>query len=226
LYVMQFDIIVKDSIAAPQTGWVFATLVYDGNAPGDTWDKIVPLGAMWGNDPGLAAERCPADNLQENWINPAAPNLFRTDAWLGRTALRPQDIEVEGKVLIDHHDSSFMSCHGPAEWQPALHKQLSFLLPSYPNSFPNPPFKPCPVGDPNGPHFCSPAPASPEWSRWFQSPRNRAAIPQHRVGSNRLRHGLCPQDAAHVLENDGAQRHAHAVRHTYAASRHRACGEG
>lgn len=29
LYLMQFDIIVKDSVAAPKTGWVFSTLVYD-----------------------------------------------------------------------------------------------------------------------------------------------------------------------------------------------------
>jgi hypothetical protein len=50
----QFDIIVKDSQSAPQTGWVFSTLVYDKNAQGtDFWDKMVPLGAMWGNDPRL-----------------------------------------------------------------------------------------------------------------------------------------------------------------------------
>ena len=29
----QFDIIVKDSIAAPDTGWVFSTLVYDKDVP-------------------------------------------------------------------------------------------------------------------------------------------------------------------------------------------------
>jgi hypothetical protein len=47
-YVMQFDIIVKDSLSAPKTGWVFSTLVYDRSASGtDAWDKMVPLGAQW-----------------------------------------------------------------------------------------------------------------------------------------------------------------------------------
>ena len=50
---MQFDIIVKDSHSAPKTGWVFSTLVYDVAAPGQGWDKMVPLGAMWGNDPNV-----------------------------------------------------------------------------------------------------------------------------------------------------------------------------
>lgn len=50
--LMQFDLIVKDTKSAPKSGWVFATLVYDKDAPGsNVWDKLVPLGAMWGNDP-------------------------------------------------------------------------------------------------------------------------------------------------------------------------------
>jgi hypothetical protein len=66
----QFDIIVKDTKSAPRTGWVFSTLVYDKDAPGtDFWDKMVPLGAMWGNDP----EATSPNQLMENWINPAAP---------------------------------------------------------------------------------------------------------------------------------------------------------
>jgi len=173
-YVMQFDIIVTDSNAAPQTGWVFATLVYDASAPGDAWDKMVPLGAMWGNDPGLDPERYPEENLQENWINPAAPAYStQTLGWGGRLSGpndgARNDIDVCGKVLINCRDSSCMSCHGPAEWQPALHKELSFLLPSCANPLPGSPFKPCPIGDPNGPYICSPSPGSPEWSRWFQS---------------------------------------------------------
>ena len=78
LRVLQFDIIVKDSVASPQTGWVFVTYVYDKDAPGDTtWDRLVPLGAMWGNDPAFASHPNGTDPnggpLQETWINPAAP---------------------------------------------------------------------------------------------------------------------------------------------------------
>jgi hypothetical protein len=57
-----------------------------------------------------------------------------------------------------------MSCHSPAEWQPESHKMLTFLLPSYPNPNPGPPFKPCLDGS-----ICSPAPASADWFRWFQN---------------------------------------------------------
>lgn len=46
---------------------------------------------------------------------------------------------------------------------------LSFLLPSYPNPNPGPPFKPCPNGKPDDPYICSPAPGSADWFRWFQN---------------------------------------------------------
>jgi hypothetical protein len=70
---MQFDIVVKDSIAAPKTGWVFSTLVYNANATGDVWDKMVPLGAMWGNDPDVNSALVPTPPLKETWISPSAP---------------------------------------------------------------------------------------------------------------------------------------------------------
>ena len=169
-YVMQFDIIVKDSVSAPKTGWVFSTLVYDANASGDAWDKMVPLGVMWGNDPGVNS---PDAVLQENWINPAAPLYAKqTLGWGGRLSGpndgARNDIQVGNKVLKNEPDSSCMSCHGPAEWQPSQHKMLSFLLPSFPNPNPGPPFKPCPNGKPTDPYICSPPPGSPDWSRWFQ----------------------------------------------------------
>ena len=167
-YVMQFDMIVKDTVSAPKTGWVFTTLVYDVNASGDAWDKMVPLGVMWGNDPGVTSS-----DLQETWINPNAPKYStQTLGWGGRLSGpndgARNDIQVGTKVLLNEPDSSCMSCHGPAEWQPVKHKMLSFLLPSFPNPNPGPPFKPCPDGKPTDPYICSPAPGSADWSRWFQ----------------------------------------------------------
>jgi hypothetical protein len=172
-YVMQFDIIVKDSVAAPKTGWVFSTLVYDADAKGDAWDKMVPLGAMWGNDPGVNLTEDPKSMLKENWINQCAPEYSKqTLGWGGRLSGpndgARNDIQVGTKVLKNEPDSSCMSCHGPAEWQPTQHKMLSFLLPSYPNPNPGPPFKPCPDGKPTDPYICSPAPGSADWSHWFQ----------------------------------------------------------
>jgi hypothetical protein len=172
-YVMQFDIVVKDSVASPKTGWVFATLVYDRRATGDAWDKMVPLGAMWGNDPDVDSNAHPKAPLQETWINPVAPKYSTaTLGWGGRLA-GPNDgarnyVQVGKKAMDNHPNSSCLSCHGAAEWQPAQHKQLSFLLPSYPNAEPGaPPYKTCPDGKPSDLYICSPAPGSADWLRWF-----------------------------------------------------------
>jgi hypothetical protein len=54
-----------------------------------------------------------------------------------------------------------MSCHSPAEWT-----MKSFLLPSFPNQAPPPPFKTCGT---DGAYICSPAPGSSDWMRWFQN---------------------------------------------------------
>src|SRR5208337_3145278 len=94
----QFDIIVKDEKSAPKTGWVFSTLVYDKDAPGtDFWDKMVPLGAMWGNDPQASLSN---PKPMENWINPAAPAYAKmTLGWQGRLS-GPND-GARNDALID-----------------------------------------------------------------------------------------------------------------------------
>ena len=139
----QFDIIVKDSVASPTTQWVFTTLVYDKNAPGDKWDKMVPLGAMWGDDPTVISPQgcdpikgdCPA--LNETWINPAAPVYAKeTLGWGGRLS-GPNDGAVDINAAVIQADgsvkpyegryamSSCMSCHQSAEYP-----LNTFLLPS------------------------------------------------------------------------------------------------
>lgn len=154
---MQFDIIVKDTQSSPKTGWVFSTLVYDSNTPGEGWDKMVPLGAMWGNDPNVNSAIKPSAPLAENWINPNAPLYSRqTLGWGGRLS-GPNDgavnnIKVGNQKIDNAADSSCMSCHSPAEWP-----MKSFLLPAttYPPST-------------DGNYIISPAPGSPEWMQWFQ----------------------------------------------------------
>jgi hypothetical protein len=153
---------------------VFTTLVYDAAARGDAWDKMVPLGAQWGNDPEANSALIPPPPLKENWINPAAPKYSKqTLGWGGRLSGpndgARNDIQVGSRVMKNAPDSSCMSCHSPAQWQPEQHKMLSFLLPSFPNPSSGPPFKPCPNGKPSDPYICSPAPGSPDWFRWFQN---------------------------------------------------------
>jgi hypothetical protein len=168
----QFDIIVKDSESAPQTGWVFSTLVYDKDAPGsDFWDKMVPLGAMWGNDPQATS---PDQPLTQNWINPAAPAYSKmTLGWGGRLsgpndgALNDAVIDGPTPVVAPNlPSSSCMSCHSVAEWP-----MKSFLLPvaTDPLQF-NPP------GFVNSDYLIMWPPGStvakdgtPQWMKWFQS---------------------------------------------------------
>ena len=147
VYLFQFDIIVKDTQSAPKTGWVFSTLVYSAATPGDDWDKMIPLGAMWGNDPDvISAEGCDplfpdawfsgyCPPLSETWVNQSTPVYAReTLGWGGRLS-GPNDGAVDIDARIKSGDgsvpysgryanSSCMGCHGSAEYQ-----MKSFLLP-------------------------------------------------------------------------------------------------
>jgi hypothetical protein len=175
-YLMQVDIVVKDTQSAPQTGWVFTTLVYDRNTrPGSlgVWDQMVPLGAQWGNDPRVDSAANPGAPLSESWISPNAP-LFATETlgWGGRLS-GPNDhgvndisVVVGGQrsLLRRARNSSCLGCHGTSQWNPAnpAKGMSSFLMPLLP---------PDPDGAPNAgaPYLSSPAPGSSEWLRWFQN---------------------------------------------------------
>jgi len=171
-YVAQFDIIVKDSQSAPKTGWVFMTLVYDNSASGDIWDKMVPLGVQWGNDPQATAAGSP---LKENWNNPKAPLYSRQTLGWGDRLSGPNDgarndIAVNGKVMKNAPDSGCMSCHSTSQWNVTAHKMETFLLPSFSQPAASG-FQLCNDNgkpDPNGNNICSPAPGSIAWMKWFQ----------------------------------------------------------
>jgi hypothetical protein len=159
--LMQIDVIVKDSQAAPKTGWVFTTLVYDNRVQGNNfWERMIPLGAMWGNDPGVNSPDTPGFRaaLDENWINSAAPAYSQaTLGWGGRlSGPNDQAVQAAGEYVdpatgklgtVPVANSSCMSCHSPAQWQ-----FQSFLLPGYVNS--------------SGYYMATPG--SPDWFRWFQ----------------------------------------------------------
>jgi len=107
LRLLQVDVAVRDSRADATTGWVFGTFVYDGNAPGaSVWDRLVPLGAMWGNDPQQLGTNGP---LTQTVVNPAARGLV-------------QHLGYEGRLNgpIDNPASSCLSCHSMAQVTPDL----------------------------------------------------------------------------------------------------------
>ncbi|GMU05727.1 hypothetical protein [Corallococcus caeni] len=159
--VMQFDIIVKDTQTAPKTGWVFSTLVYDMRVPGSAWDKMIPLGAMWGDDPNVNSTQNPGAPLQETVINPAAPEYSTaTLGWGGRLS-GPNDgavvdpAIVNGKLVRNVQASSCMSCHSVAEWP-----MKTFLLPTT--------TMPPTVGGPDKNALVLEQPGSQAWMKWFQ----------------------------------------------------------
>jgi hypothetical protein len=108
--LMQMDVAVKDASANDTIGWVFATFIYDKNAAGITaWDKLVPVGMMWGNDPGITPDDIQAGkSLKETFINTNIP-LYgsRSLGWGGR---------LNGPV--DDYVSACASCHSTAQWKP------------------------------------------------------------------------------------------------------------
>jgi hypothetical protein len=161
IYIAIFDIIVKDSIAAPETGWVFTTLVYDKNAPGDdAWDRMVPFGAMWGNDPKVNSAQNPEQPLLETYVNPKAPAYSKVTLGYGGRLSGPFDIavkynvKVDGKLVKALPSSSCMSCHGTSSHQPGLARPVTFFYPVK-----------MPLTKPWNMH----TPGSAEWNEWFQN---------------------------------------------------------
>jgi hypothetical protein len=163
----QMDIIVKDSKTAPKTGWVYSTFVYDKSVAGKTfWDNMVPLGAMWGNDPAVKSPiKPPYPKLYETIINPAAPAYStETLGWGGRLsgpndgAVAQEAVDLKtGTVYKNLALSSCMSCHIPAQ-----DNFNSFLLPA-----PNP--------KPSDTAFYVYTPGSTDWDLWFRD--NAGTVP-------------------------------------------------
>ena len=176
VYLMQFDIIVKDTQAAPETGWVFSTLVYDKDAPGkDAWDRMVPLGATWGNNPeiinisnsALTAPVTINKNLTQNWINTKVPEYaLSTLGWDGRLS-GPNDGAVVDPAWAGSHyypkglaSVGCLGCHSSAQYQ-----FKSFLLPTTTNPG-NPIAAP---GASTQEALVLYTPGSVGWMKWFQN---------------------------------------------------------
>jgi len=103
--LLQVDVAVRDTRADATTGWVFGTFVYDGNASGPTpWDRLVPVGVMWGNDPTVtSATKTTSTHLVQTFINP--------------TIGPPQHLGRAGRLNgpVDNPKSSCLSCHSTAQ---------------------------------------------------------------------------------------------------------------
>lgn len=168
----QMDVIVKDSKTAPKTGWVYSTFVYDKAVQSSSiWDKMVALGAMWGNDPGVNSPiKPPYPKLYETVINPNAPGYsVETLGWGGRLsgpndgAVAMQAFDVTTGQQYDRLPlSSCMSCHSPAQ-----DSFNSFLLPG-----------PFPTSD----SLMVYTPGSTEWNLWFRDDYGNVPFDSGQVG--------------------------------------------
>lgn len=110
LRLLQCDVIVRDPRADELTGWVFATYVYDCNTKGKLpWNRMTPVGLCWGNDPEITLEDIAnGSSLVETYISPLVPQQGKERlGWGGR---------LNG--LVDNNQSSCMSCHSTAQWEP------------------------------------------------------------------------------------------------------------
>lgn len=172
VYPFQLAIKVKDSKAAPDTGWVYMAFVYDARSNGATpWDRFIPAGAMWGNDPAGATQPdgVPKGGLKETWLNPAAPPFFQDTLGWGNRLAAPMDVAVRHDVILPSGKrvtgadgfsaSSCLSCHGTAEFPFTIN-----LYPSPNRTFP-----------PDDTPFPMYEPGSVKWAEWFQNRRGNVA---------------------------------------------------
>jgi hypothetical protein len=104
--LIQVDLAVRDDRLP--NGWAFGTYAYDGSVKGATpWDRLVPVGLQWGNDPGVTpAAVSDGAVLHEQWINTAPSVASLVDNHLGWA----------GRLVgpLDNPNSSCMSCHQTA----------------------------------------------------------------------------------------------------------------
>jgi hypothetical protein len=110
--LLQIDVAVKDDRAAGTTGWVYGTFNYSKDAPGATpWQKMIPVGLTYGNDPSLTPERYRAGKRPVQSVTIPANVMTNTATdWKGLGWLE----RLNGP--IDNPTSSCLSCHMTAEW--------------------------------------------------------------------------------------------------------------
>lgn len=150
LALIQMDFAVRDR-RIPGTGWIFGTFQYNGAVTGKpSWDNLVPVGVMWGNDPQDTGDAYTNKQPTVTKINPA----LKETAINARPELPPTHLGWNGRLdgPVDNPISACMSCHLTAE-----SPQLSPMNPTF-----QAPDKVPPVG-------------SPAWMRWFQN--NMAGVP-------------------------------------------------
>lgn len=118
LRLIQVDVAVRDP-RAKDTSWVMGTFVWRGPAKGDgLYDNLVPVGLMWGNDPGIAIDDWAAfAPVTQSKLNEALAGVVwqgNGNAWTDRPFPGFQG-RLNGPA--DNLRSSCLSCHALAQWR-------------------------------------------------------------------------------------------------------------
>ncbi|WP_143206233.1 hypothetical protein [Singulisphaera sp. GP187] len=118
--LLQIDVAVKDPRVASGSGWIFGTFIYDASQAGPSvWDKMVPVGAIWGDD---SHEKRLIDRdgsfsnpyLKQSALNPALIEPAAGTDWGNRAYLRHFGLGGRLNGPVDNPASSCISCHGRA----------------------------------------------------------------------------------------------------------------
>jgi hypothetical protein len=119
--LIQVDIAIRDP-AAKETGWVMGTFVWRKPAAGfkGDWlyDNLVPVGLMWGNDPGIQNDQWNGfAAVKQSHLNvDLAGTLWQAS---GQTWKERPYPGFQGRLNgpADNPRSSCLSCHAAAQWR-------------------------------------------------------------------------------------------------------------
>ena len=143
--LIQMDLMVRDDNAP--NGWVFGTYQYNGRLKADNkWEKLVPLGLQWGNDPGITSNEFTNPEPTKTRIN---PNLTECRINPDENELPPTHLGWNGRLNgpADNPRSSCMSCHMTAQSPTRSLASPLFIVPK----------------------TAIPEEGSDQWMRWFQN---------------------------------------------------------
>ncbi|MGF6900372.1 hypothetical protein P3T22_001621 [Paraburkholderia sp. GAS348] len=117
LRLLQVDVAVRDPRAA-DTSWVFGTFVWIGPPKGDgLFDNLVPVGLMWGNDPGSQAEKLSEfATLHQSELNSALAGQVWQAGGSGWSERPFPGFQGRLNGPADNWRSSCMACHAAAQY--------------------------------------------------------------------------------------------------------------
>lgn len=114
--LVQIDFSIRDKRADDTTSWVMGAFVYDKDAKegkNGAWDKMVPLGVQWGNDPAITPTMVKnGAKLKETVVMDSIPIYARRRLGYGGRLNGP----------LDFYGFSCLGCHSMAQWPEPLAK--------------------------------------------------------------------------------------------------------